>query len=57
MARNTDYWRAMLGAIILILVLLVPQGIAGSIKQLAERFRAPKEEKKAVDGKLEEVKA
>ena len=56
-ARNTDYWRAMLGAIILILVLLFPQGIAGSIKQLAERFRAPKEEKKAVDGKLEEVKA
>jgi branched-chain amino acid transport system permease protein len=56
-ARNTDYWRAMLGAIILILVLLFPQGIAGSIKQLAERFRAPKEEKKAVDAKLEEVKA
>ncbi|WP_208507875.1 ABC transporter permease [Variovorax paradoxus] len=55
-ARNTDYWRAMLGAIILILVLLFPQGIAGSIKQLAERFRAPKEEK-AVDAKLEEVKA
>lgn len=55
-ARNTDYWRAMLGAIILILVLLFPQGIAGSIKQLAERFRAPKEEKKA-DAKLEEVKA
>ncbi len=56
-ARNTDYWRAMLGAIILILVLLFPQGIAGSIKQLAERFRAPKEEKKVVDAKLEEVKA
>jgi len=42
-ARNTDYWRAMLGAIILILVLLFPQGIAGSIKQLVERLRAPKE--------------
>eukprot|EP01036_Dinobryon_divergens_P040288 gene40288-53255_t len=41
-ARNTDYWRAMLGAIILILVLLFPQGIAGSIKQLAERWRAPR---------------
>ena len=26
-SRNTDYWRAMLGAIILILVLLFPQGI------------------------------
>ena len=55
-ARNTDYWRAMLGAIILILVLLFPQGIAGSIKQLVERLRAPKEEK-AADAKLEEVKA
>jgi branched-chain amino acid transport system permease protein len=32
-ARNTDYWRAMLGAIILILVLLFPQGIAGFISQ------------------------
>jgi branched-chain amino acid transport system permease protein len=36
-ARNTDYWRATLGAIILILVLLFPQGIAGFAKQLTER--------------------
>ncbi len=28
-ARNTDYWRATLGAVILLLVLLFPQGIAG----------------------------
>lgn len=33
-ARNTEYWRAMLGAIILILVLLFPQGIAGFARQL-----------------------
>lgn len=33
-SRNTDYWRAMLGAIILILVLLFPQGIAGFVRQL-----------------------
>ncbi|MCI2807867.1 ABC transporter permease [Eoetvoesiella caeni] len=33
-ARNTDYWRAMLGGIILLLVLLFPQGIAGSLKLL-----------------------
>lgn len=33
-ARNTEYWRAMLGAIILILVLLFPQGIAGFIRQV-----------------------
>jgi ABC-type multidrug transport system fused ATPase/permease subunit len=28
-ARNTEYWRAMLGGIVLVLVLLFPQGIAG----------------------------
>jgi branched-chain amino acid transport system permease protein len=38
-ARNTDYWRAMLGAIILVLVLLFPQGIAGYAQQLALRRR------------------
>ena len=32
-ARNTDYWRALLGAIILGLVLLFPMGIAGFVKQ------------------------
>ncbi|QHI99495.1 ABC transporter permease [Xylophilus rhododendri] len=35
-ARNTDYWRAMLGGIILLLVLLFPQGIAGYARQLFE---------------------
>jgi branched-chain amino acid transport system permease protein len=40
-ARSTDYWRAMLGAIILVLVLLFPQGIAGFANQLlAYRGRA-----------------
>jgi branched-chain amino acid transport system permease protein len=38
-ARSTDYWRAMLGIIILILVLLFPQGIAGFVKQLVDRKR------------------
>ena len=38
-ARNTDYWRAMLGAIILMLVLLFPQGIAGFVKQLVSNRR------------------
>jgi branched-chain amino acid transport system permease protein len=37
-ARNTDYWRAMLGTIILLLVLLFPQGIAGFSKQLFDRL-------------------
>ena len=38
-ARNTDYWRAMLGAIILMLVLLFPQGIAGGIRQIIDNRR------------------
>jgi len=45
-ARNTDYWRAMLGTVILILVLLFPQGIAGSAQMLWGRWR-PKNEPKA----------
>ena len=44
-ARNTDYWRAMLGAIILILVLLFPQGIAGFAKQLLANRRGAAGEK------------
>jgi branched-chain amino acid transport system permease protein len=30
-ARSTDYWRALLGGIILLLVLVFPQGIAGTL--------------------------
>jgi branched-chain amino acid transport system permease protein len=42
-ARSTDYWRAMLGAIILVLVLLFPQGIAGFANKLWDwRSRAKK---------------
>lgn len=37
-ARSTDYWRAMLGGIILLLVLLFPQGIAGFIRQAYVNF-------------------
>ena len=39
-ARNTDYWRAVLGATMLVLVLLFPQGIAGFGQQLAQRWQA-----------------
>jgi branched-chain amino acid transport system permease protein len=42
-ARNTDYWRAVLGGIILILVLLFPQGIVGFAQQLMLRLRGAKE--------------
>jgi branched-chain amino acid transport system permease protein len=38
-ARNTDYWRAMLGSAILLLVLLFPQGISGSAQMLWLRWR------------------
>ena len=41
-ARNTDYWRAMLGAIILLLVLLFPQGLAGFVKQHIQDWRERK---------------
>jgi branched-chain amino acid transport system permease protein len=37
-ARNTDYWRALLGGIILFLVLVFPQGIAGFFEQLGDKW-------------------
>ena len=39
-ARSTDYWRALLGTIVLLLVLAFPQGIAGFVGQWFERKRA-----------------
>ncbi|HEY8608416.1 MAG TPA: ABC transporter permease [Noviherbaspirillum sp.] len=42
-ARSTDYWRAALGGIILLLVLLFPQGIAGFVRQLFDRKNEAKE--------------
>ena len=39
-ARNTDYWRALLGGIILLLVLVFPLGIAGFFAQLSARRKA-----------------
>ena len=38
-ARETDYWRAVLGAIVLALVLAFPKGIVGGLRTLAERRR------------------
>jgi branched-chain amino acid transport system permease protein len=40
LARSTDYWRAVLGASILLLVLVFPQGIAGSVQALWQRVFA-----------------
>lgn len=53
-ARNTDYWRATLGAIILLLVLLFPQGIAGFAKQLSERLLRGRRRSPEVDVALTE---
>lgn len=36
-ARNTDYWRALLGGIVIALVLLFPQGIVGFVRQRFDR--------------------
>jgi branched-chain amino acid transport system permease protein len=37
--RATDYWRALLGLIVLVLVVAFPQGIAGGLLALAARLR------------------
>lgn len=36
-ARNTDYWRALLGITILVLVLAFPRGLVGFVRQRFER--------------------
>jgi branched-chain amino acid transport system permease protein len=37
-ARSTEYWRALLGGVILLLVLAFPMGIAGWVRQRYERW-------------------
>ena len=37
LARATDYWRAMLGVLILLIVLVFPMGIGGSLARLVRR--------------------
>jgi branched-chain amino acid transport system permease protein len=39
-ARNTDYWRAMLGFAIVAIVLAFPQGIVGALERLVRRREA-----------------
>ncbi len=39
--RDSEYWRALLGGIILLLVLAFPQGIVGALARLFDRARAP----------------
>lgn len=40
--RATEYWRALFGGIILLLVLVFPQGIAGFCRQVAQGWRGKK---------------
>ena len=37
-ARSTEYWRALLGGVMLLLVLLFPQGLVGSLSALRQTF-------------------
>jgi branched-chain amino acid transport system permease protein len=46
-ARETEYWRAMLGGVILVLVLLFPKGVAGSLKDWFAALFSRKTEAKA----------
>ncbi|UYN94586.1 MAG: ABC transporter permease [Enhydrobacter sp.] len=39
LARQTDFWRAVMGLVILLIVLLFPQGLVGGLKVLAARWR------------------
>ena len=39
LARETDFWRACLGLVILAIVLVFPQGLAGGLKALYARCR------------------
>ena len=41
LSRSTDYWRAVLGGSMLLLVLVFPQGIAGSMQALWLHLRTP----------------
>ena len=45
-ARRTEFWRAVIGAVILLIVLLFPQGLVGGLKALALRWREPRSEQR-----------
>jgi branched-chain amino acid transport system permease protein len=40
LARETDFWRAVLGLVILAIVLAFPQGLVGGLKALIARGRS-----------------
>ncbi|MEQ6434843.1 ABC transporter permease [Comamonas sp. w2-DMI] len=43
-ARNTEYWRALMGSVMLVLVLVFPQGISGFAQALQARLAPGKRE-------------
>jgi branched-chain amino acid transport system permease protein len=49
--RSTEYWRALFGGVILLLVLVFPQGIAGFCRDMAERWKARRGEPALVTSK------
>ncbi len=53
-ARQTDYWQALLGAVILLLVIAFPQGIVGFLR---ERFGAMDEERIGENGSTSGARA
>lgn len=38
-ARHTEFWRAVMGGVILLIVLLFPQGLVGGLKALVFRWQ------------------
>jgi len=42
LARRTEFWRAVMGIVILLIVLLFPQGLVGGLKALVARWREPR---------------
>ncbi len=48
LARSTDYWRAVLGGVILALVIAFPQGVVGAAERVWTRLRARLSEPKKV---------
>jgi branched-chain amino acid transport system permease protein len=49
-ARQTDYWQALLGVAILLLVIAFPQGIAGFVRERFERGDTAEDEARRVTG-------
>jgi branched-chain amino acid transport system permease protein len=49
--RQTPYWHALLGGVILLIVLVFPGGIVGTLGKLADRLRAHRARARATLGK------